>query len=179
MRSSTTTSPLVSSCIDILKCSYSKKITGPIKYQKPIDLHLNSYMKQLDPIPYVNTNELNCIHPHRYLPLFFIGGKSVIDIYAFSTVKNFNRIHCRDLGDIIKINTNYKNDLIGAIDTDGSFTSFHFNPSYTFQQSLQFRKTNIIDFCYLNSNLVATGSKDGSINVYDPLLPSTKNIIFK
>lgn len=122
---------------------------------------------------------MNCIHSHRYLPLFFIGGRSNIDVYTFSNTKNFNKIPCRELGDIVKISTSYSNDLIGGIDSDGSLLSLHFNSSYNGSQSIHLKKSNIIDFCYLNSNLVAAGSKDGSINVYDPLLHPNRNVIFK
>ena len=172
-------SPLVNTCVDILKCNYSKRTYGAIKYQKNTDLNLNSYLKQLDPMPFVNSSDLYSIHSHRYLPLFFIGGKSNIDVYSFSTAKNFNKINCRELSEIVKINTNFKNDLIGAIDSDGSLLSLHFDPSYNCPQSLFVKKNHIVDFCYLNSNLIASGSKDGSINVYDPLLHPQRNTIFK
>jgi hypothetical protein len=122
---------------------------------------------------------LNSIASHRYLPLFFIGGRSNIDIYSFSNVKNFNKIVCKDLSDITKISTNYTNELIGAIDSDGTFSSMYFNSSYSGAQSLLVKKSNVIDFCYLNSNIVATGCKDGAMNVYDPLLHPNRNIVFK
>ena len=69
--------------------------------------------------------------------------------------------------------------MIGAIDSDGSFSSMHFNSSYSGAQSILVKKSNVIDFTYLNSNIVATGCKDGSMNVYDPLLHPSRNVIFK
>ena len=171
--------PLISTCNDLLRCSFNKKYNHIIRFEKSIDLNLTNYLKQLDPLPFVNPNELNCVSSHRYLPLFFVGSRSSIDVFSFSNMRNFNRINCRDLGDLVKVGTNYNNEMIGACDSDGNFSSFHFDSSYEGRTSIMLKRQGIVDFSYMWSNIVATAGKDGSLNVIDPLLHPSSSSVFR
>jgi hypothetical protein len=109
-----------------------------------------------------------------------IGAKTAIDIYNFSGIKNFNRINCPGISEIVKLKTDIANDFIGCADSDGNFCSYRFDNSYSGVPNLQLKKANVADFVYLNSNLLATVSnKDNLLQVYDPLLNPQRNVIFK
>lgn len=137
-------------------------------------------MKQLEPKPYTDFNELNSVASHRFLPIFMIGAKAAVDIYSFSSMKNFNRISCPGLLDICRLRTDLANDYIGCSDSEGNFCSYRFDNNYSGVPNVQLKKSNISEFVYLQSNLLATVSnKDSLLQVYDPLLNPQRNVVFK
>lgn len=109
-----------------------------------------------------------------------IGAKSGIDIYNYSTFKNFNKITCPALGDIIKLKVDINNNYIGGSDSQGNFAAYKFNNTYQSHCIFSLKKSNISDFSFMNSNIIATCSqKDSLIQVFDPLIHPNRNVIFK
>ena len=134
------------------------------------------YMRPFDPIPYIDHNELNSIECHYFLPVLMVGGKGLIEVVNFTTLKNFNRIPCSNLGEITKI-WSFEH-RVTVIDSSGSLGSYNFDPKYTNNCVFSLRKAGIVDFCPLNSSTFCTITNN-SIQVFDTLLHPNRQSIFK
>ena len=133
------------------------------------------YMRPIDPA-YLDYNELNSIECHPHLPFFLIGGKSYIELAHLTTLKNFDRIKCPNMSEIVRLHS--CEQRIGAIDSLGSFGVYNFDNKYTNACVYSIRKMSLIDFTFIRPSLLATISSN-SLCVYDTLIHPTKQLKFK
>ena len=57
-----------------------------------------------------------------------MGGKGMIELCSFETMKNFNRITCQGLHDIVKVSS--IGQRVGALDNVGNFNIYGFDHKY-------------------------------------------------
>jgi hypothetical protein len=72
-----------------------------------------------------------------------IGAKGALDILNFSAVKSIAKLNCPGMTDIVRLRTDPLNDFIGCSDSDGNFSSYRFESSYSSVPSLLLRKTHV------------------------------------
>ena len=121
-------------------------------------------------------NELNSIECHPYLPFFLIGGKGLVEVAHFSTLKNFDRVKCTGMNEIVKLHSS--GQRMGVIDSAGTFGLFTFDPSFHNNCVYSLAKSSIIDFCYLSPSVISTISPSG-VNVVDTLIHPKRQLKFK
>lgn len=109
-----------------------------------------------------------------------IGAKASIDVLSFSNMKSLAKMQCNGMGELTRLKMDSAGDFIGCCDSDGNFSSYRFDNSYSAAPNFLLRKTNISEFAYLNSNIIATASnKDSLLQVYDPLISPAKSCVYK
>lgn len=172
-------SAVLAQCLSLLSSEVDRKVEL-VQSSRKIDFHASQYLRQQDQRAYTDFNELNSVVSHRHLPLFMIGAKASIDVLAFSSMKSLARLQCPGMSELVRLRMDSMGDFIGACDSDGGFSSYRFDAGYGAAPSLLLRKTNVSEFSYLNSNLVATASnKDSLLQVYDPLIAPARNCVYK
>jgi hypothetical protein len=91
-------------------------------------------------------------------------------------MKNFNRINCAGMSDIVKIHPS--SHRISVSDSTGSLLTYNFDKNYQNNCVFGLKKAGIIDFCHLRPSVIATISAQG-INIYDTLLHPKRQLKFK
>lgn len=100
----------------------------------------------------------------------------MIEICNFSTLKNYNRIRCQGMSEIIKIES--QNQRVIGMDNNGSLGCFSFDAKISGNCLFSLKKASIIDFCMMTPTLYGVLTPN-SVQIYDTLLPPKRQNVFK
>lgn len=134
-----------------------------------------SYIRHIE-APYLDHNELNSIECHPFLPFFLIGGKGLIEVAHLSSMKNFDRVKCPGMTEIVKVHS--CGQRVGAIDGLGNLGIYTFDTAFQNNCVYGMKKTSAIDFCYLNPSIIAMITPS-CVSVYDTLIHPKRQLKFK
>lgn len=124
----------------------------------------------------IDFNEIHSIEAHSALPIYFLGGKGLIEVCRFDTAKGYNRILCPGLVEIVKIQS--VGQRLYLLDKEGSFSCFIFDWTFTYKPMFELKKMGIIDFtCPTPSQFGCITSN--SFQYYDTLLHPKRQCVFK
>jgi hypothetical protein len=121
-------------------------------------------------------NELNSIECHPFLPFFLIGGKGNVELAHLSTLKNFDRIKCPEVGEIVRLHSS--GQRIGVADSAGNLGVHVFDSKYINSCVFSLKKAGVVDFCYMKPSVMAVLSNT-VVQVYDTLLHPKRQLKFK
>ena len=91
-------------------------------------------------------------------------------------MKNFDRIKCQGLGEIVRLHSS--GQRVTGVDSQGNLGSYHFDQKFTNPCVFSLKKAGVIDFCYLKPSILATISNSGC-HVYDTLLNPKHQMRFR
>ena len=133
------------------------------------------FLRQIDP-PYLNYNELNSIECHPFLPFFLIGGKGSVELAHLSSLKNFDRIKCAEVGEIVRLHS--CGQRVGVSDLAGNLGLHVFDSKYINSCVFSLKKAGVLDFCYMRPSVLAVLTSS-AVQVYDTLLHPKRQLKFK
>lgn len=93
-----------------------------------------------------------------------------------STLKNFDRIKCPLLGEIVKLHS--CGQRIGVADSSGNLGVHILDHKFTNNCVFSLKKANVVDFSFLRASLLAVLSSN-AVQVYDTLLHPKRQLKFK
>jgi hypothetical protein len=121
-------------------------------------------------------NDINCIECHHFLPIYMLGAKSSIELCSFRQNKNYNKIKCPGMSDIIKIKS-YE-QRVTALDSSGTMNSYCLDSKISGNCVFEMKKAGVVDFCPMTTTTYGFCTSSG-IQVVDSLLHPKRQIVFK
>lgn len=110
------------------------------------------------------------------MPYFFIGGKGNVEVAHLSSLKNFDRIKCPEVSEIVKLHS--FGQRIGVSDSSGNLGVHTLDSKFTNNCVFSIKKGNVVDFCFMRASVLAVLSSN-AVQVYDTLLHSKRQMKFK
>jgi hypothetical protein len=105
-----------------------------------------------------------------------IGGKGNVELAHLSSLKNFDRIKCPSVGEIVRLHASCQR--VGVADSAGNLAVHVFDSKFLNPCVFQLKKAGVVDFSFMRPSVMAVLSNT-AVNVYDTLLHPKRQLKFK
>ncbi|KAL4435764.1 hypothetical protein ABPG74_015732 [Tetrahymena malaccensis] len=153
-----------------------------VKLNKFRYTYFDQYTEQevADLIKYGNIKNINeidslCIVSHPNLPIFFTGGRGIVEIWSCNKFTKINDFNYQSKDPIVTLKISKFGEKIGGIDQSGSLYlwKFHKNTKLfsPFFAALSNKQRQINDFCFINHGSMIAAITNYQLLIFDTLMP--------